>query len=276
MKIRNYFIFLLFISSTAIFLSFLAKPVLNRSDPPKDLETLGVMSEKTSDQVDVESQLDKNLLLPDIQVKELDDSAYIAISNEGKKVLHFPSTFFNTGDGPLELSGSSDEKNLVIETTQQIYRSDGTKKIQRVGSFVFHINHKHWHFENFVEFEIYSLKNGSELDQKIASTGKMTFCIHDYAPLPETFPGKPAEVVYPWCEESIGIQGISVGWVDTYTADVSGQEINITNITDGIYAFHATVDPENRLLEKNKNNNTSISYIKISGNNITILTGPLL
>jgi len=274
MKMEKYYIFLalgaLAIALMAVFVSIGPD---DKSFPaavtmPAMEKSLGNMAEMQNDSREEENGI--ILLLPDLQVKKL-SGARIDISPDGRKILRFPGTFTNTGDGPLEVVGSLDEKTGTTMAIQQIYYMDGTKDEKFVGSFIFHEDHSHWHFENFVEFGIYTLKDGAEPDQKIASTGKMTFCIHDYAPLSEDFPGKPTAAVYPWCDNSPYIQGISVGWEDTYNADVPGQEIDITRLNDGTYAFIATVDPENRLEEKIEDNNSAVSFIHISGNAISVL-----
>ncbi|MDD3498521.1 MAG: lysyl oxidase family protein [Candidatus Moranbacteria bacterium] len=215
------------------------------------------------------------LLLPDLQIEKLKD-VYIEIGSDGKKFLRFPGTFANRGDGPLELEGTRAIDIQKVRAMQNIYKKDKTMEKRFVGDFVFHPDHNHWHFENFVEFGIYALKNDSEPDQKLAGTGKLTFCIHDYAPLPENLPGKPDKAVYPWCDNYADIQGISVGWADTYVAEIPGQEIDITGIPDGKYAFRASIDPENLIMEKVEDNNFSFSLIEISGNNARIISDPPL
>lgn len=220
-----------------------------------------------------QDQIDPDSLAPDLQVKKLSD-AYIISGPDDKRILRFPGTFANTGDGPLELVGTSDQGIGTTRAVQRICKKNGTKNERFVGDFVFHSTHDHWHFEDFVEFEILSLKENSESDQRLLGTGKVTYCLHDYAPLPEAFAGKPEKIVYPWCGSSADIQGISVGWVDTYLADVPGQELDVTDLPDGTYAFRSVVDPENRIAEKDENNNNSITLIKITGNTVEILSDP--
>jgi hypothetical protein len=271
---KHYYNILIFLSISVIILLFAFgknKPGVEKiSEPMPDRQEEGAREENPeSGSAESIAKHDPDWLLPDLEVMVLSE-AYITTGSGGKRILRFPGTFMNTGDGPLELTGVPNKETNTIKAIQQIYKKDGTKQEKPVGNFVFHPTHDHWHFEDFVKFEIWSLKNGNGLDQKIAGTGKMTFCIHDYAPLAETYPGKPESAVYPWCDSSADIQGISVGWVDIYQADVPGQEIDITGLPDGIYAFRSVVDPENRILEKNEDNNSSVSIIEIEKGDVKI------
>lgn len=216
-------------------------------------------------------EIDSNLLLPDLRIEPLVDPR-IQLNQSGRKVLRFPGTFTNIGEGPLELIGQKDSETNTTRATQRIYKKEGEPDERLVGNFVVHPTHNHWHFENFVEFELYSYKEDGSLNEQLLTTGKMTFCIHDFAPSDESLPGKPERQVYPQCISEI--QGISVGWADTYQSHVSGQELDITDIADGRYAFQGVADPENRITEKDETNNTSIVYIEIKGNTVEILSTP--
>ena len=274
MKVRRYYI-LIFLIALAIAVSFL---IYKKIDQPQGWSQENNLSQNLDNSSVIQDQLapeiDSGALLPDLTVKPLSDARIVNGPN-GNRTLRFPGTFANIGDGPLELVGQPDEKNGATRATQIVYGKDNEKTERFVGNFVFHETHDHWHFEDFVEFELYNLKNSQELDQKLLSTGKMTFCLHDYAPLPEDFPGKPDRIVYPWCNpKSAGTQGISVGWADTYLSDVPGQELDITDLPDGIYAFRSVVDPKNLIAEKNEDNNFSLSFIEISRQGVQIISEP--
>jgi hypothetical protein len=63
--------------------------------------------------------------------------------------------------------------------------------------------------------------------------------------------------------DSIG--GISIGWGDIYGARVSGQELDVTTLRDGVYCLVSRADPENRLVESNERNNTHTARIVLHG-----------
>ncbi|HEY8173639.1 MAG TPA: lysyl oxidase family protein, partial [Dehalococcoidia bacterium] len=71
-----------------------------------------------------------------------------------------------------------------------------------------------------------------------------------------------------------GTQGISAGWSDTYAASIPGQDIDISGLPDGRYAIKTTVDPDRRLIESDDDNNTSTTYVALSGTEIQILASP--
>lgn len=277
MKPRYYYLLVFPIIVVAAFFFVIGqdKPETNKffKSAPDEPEDSPPAKNSTFDSAKSISDRDPDWLLPDLKAQAL-SNAYIVSNANDKKILRFQGTFMNVGDGPLELAGSPDAETGTTLATQRVYKKSGAPKEMLIGNFIFHPTHNHWHFENFVEFEILSLKNKRELDKTLVSTGKMTFCLHDYAPLDKTFPGKPEEAVYPWCDSSADIQGISTGWVDTYNAEIPGQELDISNIPDGIYAFRSVVDPENRILEKNENNNFSVSFIEIAKNNVSIIPAP--
>lgn len=206
--------------------------------------------------------------MPDLTVKPLDE-IYLDVHPDGTKKIRFPGIFLNIGDGPLELVGRHDTKTNTTKVIQNLYGKNETKEEKEVGSFMLHQDHEHWHFEDFVIFELHTLKENRQLDKEIITSGKMTFCIRDSGKIKGSYAGQPKEAAYTHCRQDI--QGISVGWYDEYSTTISGQELDITGIEDGTYAFKTIVDPDNRIIEKDEDNNTSISYIEIIKSSIRIL-----
>ena len=216
------------------------------------------------------AKANKDLMLPDMQVSP-PKQLYITNSG-GVKELHFNTTFFNIGKGPLELIGESREEEGVTIATQIIDKSDGTKEEMIVGEFVFHPGHDHWHVGNYAQFQLWRYDNSGNPTEMVASTDKYSFCIWDEHPYDISLEGAPKVRQYPRCPKNI--QGNSVGWGDTYRADVEGQELDITGIEDGRYLAHSIVNAENTLLESEYANNTAALYVEIIGNSIRILDNP--
>ncbi len=214
---------------------------------------------------------DRDLLLPDLVGEKLSD-VFIEFER-GEKVLHFDTTVSNIGDGPLEMWGSYNPNTDSIMASQRIYKKDGTYIETLTGNFIYHEEHAHWHFEEFTEFELYTYRSDGIPDKKLTSTGKMTFCLFDRNFLYDSsLPGVTDTAGYPNCDPVI--QGISVGWSDTYGAKTPGQDLELGNIPDGRYAVRSVTDPRNRIVEKNEDNNITVSYIEINGDNVSILSGP--
>ncbi len=212
-------------------------------------------------------------LLPDLQVL-FPDTLFIQISpNTGKKEIRFNSKVVNLGEGSLEMAGMYDEKEKKTKATQIIHKKDGTLIERVVGHFVFHPTHNHWHFEDFIEFELYTYKKDKSLGKRLLTTGKITSCIYDSYIVSPRPPNTPDIPLFPNCES--GKQGITMGWVDNYGAGVPGQYLDIENIPDGNYALQITVDPLKRILESNRDNNSARVYVEIKGMNIEMIPNQL-
>ena len=75
-------------------------------------------------------------------------------------------------------------------------------------------------------------------------------------------PGAPGSAVYSSCGNTI--QGMSVGWGDTYGSHLAGQEIDFTNNPDGIYQLKIVIDPKNVIVESdNTGDNSSCVLLNI-------------
>jgi hypothetical protein len=76
-----------------------------------------------------------------------------------------------------------------------------------------------------------------------------------------SLPGSPGSPVYRTCDATV--QGISVGWGDTYGSYLADQDIDVTNQPSGDYELTLEVDPGNRLLETDDTDNTSRIYVRL-------------
>jgi len=209
-------------------------------------------------------------LLPDLQVmppREL----YIEEGADVRK-LRFSTTVVNIGDGPLDIAGSYDPDSRITTATQRIHRDDGYVTEQVAGAFMFHPGHEHWHFEDFTMLELWTYDRDGELDEMKATTGKATFCAVDEVLEDDSLPHVPEGPSFLECGQ--GVQGISVGWSDTYTADLIGQELDITGVPDGRYAVRTVADPAERLRETNDDNNDLVVYVELRDGTIELLDGP--
>ena len=215
---------------------------------------------------------DPDLLLPDLQTLPPDE-LYVAVDRESDtREIRFSTTVVNVGEGPLEMVGTSDPGTGRTSATQRI-RSvslDGVVE-EVVGDFVYHPSHSHWHFEDFSAFELWTYGPGGALEDLVASSGKMTFCLMDTDRVSPASAGAPPNAAFGGCNR--GVQGISVGWGDTYGANLPGQELDVSDVPDGRYAIRSTADPEDRLLETDDTNNTVVMYVELTGDRIAPLPG---
>lgn len=213
---------------------------------------------------------DPNMLLPDLQIGSIEELYITRDPDNREREIRFDTTTMNIGRGPLELIGVYDESSNRTRVTQRLHTRDANAQERLAGHFIFHESHDHWHFEDFTLFELYTYRDDGSLDQLIASTDKMSFCLFDEARLSPSLPGAPESAVYPRCEND-EIQGISPGWSDTYAATVEGQQLPIEPVPDGQYAVKTTIDPLNNIVEESKDNNSSVMYVEIQGMDITVI-----
>lgn len=212
------------------------------------------------------------LLLPDLRPLP-PESLYIEQDEAaGVRNIRFSSTVVNVGDGPLVLHGEYDPQAGRNRVSQQMETAEGLLVERFVGYFIYHAEHRHWHFEDFNSFELWSYDADGELDSLITTTGKMTFCIHDLAPMASPPANAAAEPQYAECGRAV--QGISVGWADTYDPQLPGQELDIAGLPDGRYAIRTTVNPDGNIAEVDQEDNSVVIYVAIRGQEIEVLEGP--
>ena len=183
--------------------------------------------------------------------------------------LRFSTTGWNNGAGPVELAaGETDSVNGRQNVYQRIYVDDGTSQDVLAGQFVWHEGHNHFHFEDYA---LYTL-------QPIAAPGgservgnKTTFCVMDTTRVNTKLDGAPKQAHYDTCGSSI--QGMSVGWGDTYGYNLAGQEIDITGLPDGDYRLTIELDPKNKLVEADDADNISSVDIRLAGGTVSVIGG---
>lgn len=205
------------------------------------------------------------LLLPDLIVTA-PAQLYIR-SGGGKKTLRFSTTFNNQGQGALEIIGHTDKSRKTTFASQYIYETAGPGEYRDIGTFVWHEAHNHWHVSDYVRYQLIRVSDMSPVEV-LTETQKMSFCIWDEFKQKTGLPGaSPTRVYTSNCSRNT--QGMSVGWSDTYKADVEGQEMDITKVPDGVYIFRSIVNPDRKILESNFENNMTDAYIEIKGNVLT-------
>ncbi|HEY4512315.1 MAG TPA: lysyl oxidase family protein [Candidatus Paceibacterota bacterium] len=187
--------------------------------------------------------------------------------NDGNTYLRFSATNWNKGTGPLELiAGEIDSIKKKRNVYQRIYSDGSGFRDVLAGSFIWHEEHGHFHFEEFAKYILQPVNapGGSE-----RSSIKTTFCIIDTDRINTQLAGAPKFAIYTTCNNDK--QGMSVGWGDTYKYYLAGQEINITGLPDGDYNLTIEVDPKNLLLETNDSDNTSNVKIRLLNGRVKIV-----
>ncbi|MDZ7726111.1 MAG: lysyl oxidase family protein [Candidatus Campbellbacteria bacterium] len=192
--------------------------------------------------------------LPDIVA--LNPSELALEKREGEALLVFSSSYWNQGPGVLELVGiekidSKEDNEEVWQVDQRIYRKDGGYSDKKVGAFKWHASHEHFHYDSFALYTITSLDDPDITLEK----EKAGFCARDRDTHNLMLEEAPDNSTYFYCEEEL--QGVSVGWGDTYDYTIPGQEINVDDLPSGRYIIRVEYNPDNELSEVSYENNIS-------------------
>lgn len=186
-------------------------------------------------------------------------SSISLITSGDQSTLRFGTTSWNNGTGPLVLVGG---EVVTGQGKQKVYQrvrlSDGTSYMHLAGTWQYHEEHNHIHFDDYAR---YSLQPVDAPGGSLRTGQKVTFCLMDTTKVNTKLPGAPPKAVYTVCGNVE--QGLSVGWGDLYSANLPGQEIDFTGAPDGIYQLVIEVDPTNALIESNKNDNRSCVLLAI-------------
>ena len=200
-------------------------------------------------------------LLPDIITDPNDMQNWYIQNSGGNRYLRLSNGTANAGAGKLYLYGGTIINSTQREVIQRIYRTDNTFWERPAGTFVHHPTHGHIHFEEWAQYSIREVLPGNGVGDVVAQGAKTSFCILDLGVYNSSLPGFPPGGQFNSCGTSI--QGLSVGWKDVYSAGLDGQQININGVPDGTYWLESEVDPFNRVLESNENNNVHRILITI-------------
>lgn len=103
--------------------------------------------------------------------------------------------------------------------------------------------HGHYHFRSFAQ---YRLLDGS--GAVVRNGKKVGFCLMDITRINTG--------ANPSARYTCSNQGIQAGWADVYSANLSGQWIDITGVPAGNYVLEITMDPMNVIDETDETNNT--------------------
>ena len=210
------------------------------------------------------------LLLPDLQTLSPTDFRLVIDSQSQRKFIRFSNHIWNHGPGVLEFRGAYNPEKETVRVSQNLYREDGSLLQKSSGEFHFHPIHGHWHWEGFSLYEVWSLSSSGNIDGLLASSDKVGYCLRDIAPNDEDQSSTPGYNSCYWAR-----QGLSVGWVDTYRENISGQVVEISHLPEGVYALRSTVDPQNIIREVDDSNNSVVVYFALYADRIQVLGGSL-
>ena len=196
-------------------------------------------------------------LRPNIRALPPSDLQIFTNTVTGNPELRLSATSWNSGSGPVELfAGPTGPAGQDVY--QRIYLQGGGFAENLAGTFVWHAAHNHFHFERYA---VYTLRPVNAPGGSQRQSYKTSFCVMDTTKVDPQLRGAPKKPVYPVCNQFV--QGMSVGWGDTYGWYLEGQAIDLTGNPDGRYELSVTFDPENRILETNDGDNTACVLLQL-------------
>lgn len=213
---------------------------------------------------------DPNDLLPDLLPLPARDLR-LERTEDGRVLMHFSTTYYNQGRGALELV--ADPKTAGVradierDVLQRIYQKDGKYRELKVGTFLWHQEHLHYHYTDFITYDLEPIDAPQSPDLS-GNLVKSTFCLRDVSRVYIDVPNIPEEAGYKICGKER--QGVSVGWGDTYYHDYPAQNLDITELKSGTYRLTFHANPELRLEEVRYDNNTSTIIFALDMEKMTV------
>ena len=197
-------------------------------------------------------------LLPNLRALPASD-IQLVMGAVGPVELRFAATNWNSGWGRLEVAAKAvDTSAQKQRVDQRVYDTCGGFQDYTAGFFAWHEAHNHFHFDGFANYFLTPL--GSAGQGRNGS--KTTFCIMDTSSINPQLLNASGQV-YSTCGATV--QGMSVSWGDTYGSHLAGQSIDATQLLAGDYALEINVDPFNRIIETNEDDNWSCTRLRFAG-----------
>jgi hypothetical protein len=163
----------------------------------------------------------------------------------------------NTGGGLLKLRLSYNGVECHAEQVLDgVTRADVSLP---AGPCLFHAQHLHFHYSDFVGFQLHRRNADGSLGPRVGSGLKESFCLADDDYFGFQTPGPNGPRTYagqPDCSVPSGTrnnallleEGLTPGWGDVYTWDTPGQIIDITNVPAGNYVLVEKTNPSGTMV----------------------------
>lgn len=202
---------------------------------------------------------DGRLLLPDLVTLEPTHLRVVRDRAAGRVILRFSNTVANIGEGPIDLRGRATDEAQRYLVSQLMRHTTYQYQVEPVDEhIVFHPHHNHWHLEGFARYELWSMTSDGYLQEVLNLQGKVSYCLLDGHRMEGS-----SRATYTTCNPRR--QGISVGWSDTYTWDLSGQWVELSGLEDGYYALRSVANPRAVLRETSLDNNDALLALQLDG-----------
>lgn len=208
------------------------------------------------------------------------------------RCLRFSFGYQNAGDGPLDLHFDplTDVATRTTRVRQRIYVGDDTPRDYSdnryrespAGTATYHEVHGHYHYDAVFQARVFRVV---DLDDRksvpLGEAAKRGTCAHDWVLVDfERFYQDLAGTADSGTDCNFGFTdptstrmriGLSRGWADIYTAELSDNYVEFPQDVDGVYLVRVWADLLDRIVESNEEDNAAYSLIRIEGNAVTLL-----
>ena len=196
-------------------------------------------------------------LLPNLRALPAFDIYIATNADTGAQEIRFSASSWNAGAGTFEIvAGATGQAGQDV--WQRVYTSDGSFNDYLAGTFVWHPQHNHFHFQDYARYTLNPINAPGKSKREAFKT---SFCIMDTEKVDGRLPGAAKKAVYTTCTAQK--QGMSVGWADTYRSTLAGQSIDLTGFDDGLYELTIDFDPFGRIKESNDNDNGACVLLQL-------------
>lgn len=203
--------------------------------------------------------------------------SFVPSSKHVTRCLRFTTGPRDAGPGPFVITynPSSAQFGLVNsgQAYQRVYYSDGTSFLRKAGQFQFHAMHGHYHYNGFLDFQLYRVGPGHSLTPA-GSGNKVGLCPADelFADW-RVFNQQETNTFTANCGYTTGDAslGLNVGWGDVYRWQRPGQYVDFSGDGDGLYVLRVTVNASRLVMTVPQDLNTGYAYIRVVGTHVTTL-----
>jgi hypothetical protein len=193
------------------------------------------------------------------------------------RCLRFTTGPRDAGPGPFVIAYTPSDARFGVLTSGQAYQrvfySDGTSFLRKAGHFQFHGVHGHYHYDGFLNFQLFKVGADHTLTKAGAGT-KVGLCPADelFADW-HVFNQQSTSTFTANCGYSTGAAslGLNVGWGDVYRWQRPGQYVDFTDNGDGLYLVRVSVNASGLVLTVPHDLNTGYAYVRVVGDRVSIL-----
>ena len=204
------------------------------------------------------------------------------------RCLRFSMGYQNAGLGPVDLHfGDLDLVSGTVDVTQWIYRADlsedwsDNKHIEvPAGTATYHKTHGHYHYNNIFGAELFAADPKRKTLEPLGPVAKRGACAHDYVFVDferfyqarQNSADSGTDCSFLFTRPNVPARiGLSPGWADIYTAELSDNYVDFGINLDGYYVLRFYSDIDDTIEESNEHDNVAYSYIRVSGFDVELI-----